>query len=97
MSKVNLEKLTAIGSLNYIVGIIDASETHYTVANYMPRKLQVVEHKISKTDMADCVAETIERMKTAIFLLEAWQQDNTVTFSYWAAANEKEVCPNWDK
>jgi hypothetical protein len=88
--KIDMTKMTHIGSMNYILQVWqdDEDETKVTVDQYQPRKNIIWTGEMDKTEAVTQIQETMERMKIAIQLFQDFI-DGKITHVYYWEVDEK--------
>jgi hypothetical protein len=88
--KINKEKLTFIGSMNYIVQVwtSDYNSQYCLIDQYQPRKNRIWSGEIEKEEAKQQIEETIERMKIAIQHYQDFLDGKRDYVCYWELEKE---------
>jgi hypothetical protein len=89
--KIDESKLSFMGSMNYIVQIMEHDEdsTQVQVDQYQPRRNKVHNFEISKEELRPQVEETMERMKIALNQMQEYLDGKRKSVYYWQLKDEK--------
>lgn len=87
--KINAEKLSFIGSMNYIVQVWNEEGTDVvTVDQYQPRKNKIWTSEMTLEEVKPQIEETIERMKIAIQHFQEFLDGKRSNVYYWELEDE---------
>ena len=88
--EVNKDKLTFMGSMNYLLQVFrnDENPDIVLVDQYQPRRNKVWHGEMTADEVRPQIEETMERMKIAIGLMQEYLDGKRNHVYYWEYDNE---------